>query len=79
MFGSRGNKGRMEEKMQVVYDIAVEALKELKAGKPNVEELRKRLEYIKKVSYELVMTGEDIRNLIGQRIDNLDRELVKLI
>lgn len=79
MIGSRGNKGRMEEKIQVIHDMILEILKDLKSNDIDRKSIRRKLEYIRKVSYELVAVGDGIRQLIGNKIDNLDRELVKLI
>lgn len=79
MLGSRGNKGRIEDKLQAIHDMSLEILKGLKSKKIDVEELRKKVEYVRKISFELVELGENIRNLIANKVDSLDRELVKLI
>ncbi|MBI3027628.1 hypothetical protein HYY70_05960 [Candidatus Woesearchaeota archaeon] len=79
MIGSRGNKGRIEEKTQVIYDMIEEILKEIKSGEIDHKLLIRRLEYIKKISHSITLLGEDIREVISDKIDNLDKELVKLI
>jgi len=79
MMGSKGAKGHMEEKLQVIADLSEEVIQQIKKEEIDKESIEKKVNQMLVISTSLINLGEHIRGEVQKKIDNLDSELVKFI
>jgi len=79
MMGSKGSKGHMEGKLQVIADLSEEVIKQIKKEEIDKESIEKKVNQILVISTSLIDLGEHIRGEVEKKIENLDSELVKFI